>query len=77
MTDYPEYSAVGGDLVAFKPTPELRFERRIHPFDLNSFDVLQQKWVASKTYGDVTYTDNHWRDVPLVQSSGSSDRIMS
>jgi hypothetical protein len=71
MTDYPEYSEVGGDIVPFKPTAELRFERRIHEFDYNSYDVLQQKWVASKEYGEITYTDDHWRDIPLVMAPPS------
>lgn len=61
MADYPKFSAVGGDLVEFKPTPELRWKLSPTPGER---PTLQQKWVASKCYGDLTYSDDHWRDVP-------------
>lgn len=49
----------------FKPTAELRYERRIHPFDMYSYKVLQQKWVADDS--------EEWRDVPSVDGPDLRD----
>jgi hypothetical protein len=61
MSEYPQYSCVGPDLVEFKPTCELRWRLSPTPGER---PALQQLWRASSSDGILTYTDEHWRDVP-------------
>lgn len=64
MRDYPQYSAVGRDLMEFRPTPELRWKLSPTPGEK---PTLQQKWIATSQFHDLTYTDDHWRDVPTFE----------
>jgi hypothetical protein len=65
MVDAKTHVVIGGSMVPFKPTLELRWQERLRVFEGGSeaaatYKVLQQKWVAESDDGGI----EEWRDVP-------------